>query len=341
MKIAKTVAVYGSNGYTGGLVIAELVRRGHVPVLCGRNRDELQRVNERFGGTHRVEAADVADRKALDAMLEGVDTVLNCAGPLTLTSFALAEAAIRNKVHYLDTNAAEQLAAKRLFDELSASAQDAGVVVVPVMGILGGLGDMLAHIASAGLPSLDAISVAYAIKGWIPTRGSQATATSMQPAVRLRYRNGAFSEIAPKLEIVDFDFGEELGLQKAIEEFPGAEVATIPRHVRSCSIVVKMAAFTMQEFRAADADWAASVGADQRAKNDFTVIVESHARAERTRIKATGTDIYGITAPFMIDAAESISTEKIGVLSPTEAFEPASFLGNFKSHAFKFGAVAV
>src|SRR6266478_8644857 len=96
-------------------------------------------------------------------------------------------AAVRNSVHYMDPNAVEQVAAKRLFDNLDASAEEAGVTIVPVMGILGGLGDILADVAAREQSGIAELTIAYTIDGWIPTRGSQLTSTLQQPAKRLAF----------------------------------------------------------------------------------------------------------------------------------------------------------
>jgi len=131
----------------------------------------------------------------------------------------------------MDPNAVEQVAAKRLFDNLDASAEEAGVTIVPVMGILGGLGDILADVAAREQSGIAELTIAYTIDGWIPTRGSQLTSTLQQPAKRLAFEKGGFVEIEPSQEIEEFDFGPEIGRQKVVGQYPGSEIATLPRHV--------------------------------------------------------------------------------------------------------------
>lgn len=52
-----------------------------------------------------VRTATIGDADSLDAMLEGVQFIVNCAGPFLDTASPLVEAALRARVHYLDLTA--------------------------------------------------------------------------------------------------------------------------------------------------------------------------------------------------------------------------------------------
>src|SRR5258708_20344040 len=114
--MSKKIAVYASYGLTGSLVVKELLTRGYDPILCGRDASALSKMSEAFGGRHRTVVASIDDQSSLDRMLDDVFAVLNCAGPYSSTSLPVATAAVRNSFHYMDPNAVEQMAAKRLFD---------------------------------------------------------------------------------------------------------------------------------------------------------------------------------------------------------------------------------
>ncbi|MEY2169954.1 MULTISPECIES: NAD(P)H-binding protein [unclassified Rhodanobacter] len=73
------IAVYGAYGHTGRFVLAELRRRGFVPVACGRDAAKLAALAAATGVETRV--ADVDDPAALDAAFAGTAAVLLCAGP--------------------------------------------------------------------------------------------------------------------------------------------------------------------------------------------------------------------------------------------------------------------
>ena len=295
----KNVAIYGASGHTGGLVAAELVRRGHMPLLIGRNGSALDSVVERLGGKARATVAEVGNPSALQAALDGVDVLVNCAGPLSETALPLATAAIARGAHYLDTNAVEQLTAKRLFDDLSDAARSARVAVVPGLATFGGLGDLLANSAAHGLKRIDDVTVAYLVKGWIPTRGSQATASKGQGAPKLVFADGRFSTSVDPPSLAAFDFGPPFGVRDVIAQYPGVDVATIPRHVAAARVTVQMTLSTVQEFRTQDPETAAKATPAQRKNTDFLVVAEvAHANGVR-RVLARGMDIYGFTAVML------------------------------------------
>ena len=82
-----TVAVYGASGHTGRFVARELELRGiTVRRIVRRLPDEL--ANE-AGTKWKIASCD--DPDALDEALEGVDAVINCAGPFLDTAPAIIE----------------------------------------------------------------------------------------------------------------------------------------------------------------------------------------------------------------------------------------------------------
>ncbi|MET0414930.1 MAG: NAD(P)H-binding protein, partial [Actinoplanes sp.] len=80
MSADQVVAVFGAYGHTGRFVVAELLARGYVPLLVGRDAATLRGMELEF----RV--ATVDDPESLDAALRGADAVINCAGPFAVTA---------------------------------------------------------------------------------------------------------------------------------------------------------------------------------------------------------------------------------------------------------------
>src|SRR3546814_640512 len=76
--------IYGANGYTGRMMVAEAVKRGLRPVLAGRNGAELNALAAEYGLPTRVFALQAGD--GLKAGLSGIGLVLHCAGPFSATS---------------------------------------------------------------------------------------------------------------------------------------------------------------------------------------------------------------------------------------------------------------
>ena len=122
--------IYGAAGYTGTLIARHARDRGHRPVLAGRSAPAVAVLAEQLGLRHQAAALD--DPAALTAALEGVDLVLNAAGPFLHTAAPLAEACLRAGVHYLDIG--NELQAFRALYDLDQRARQAGVTIMPGAG---------------------------------------------------------------------------------------------------------------------------------------------------------------------------------------------------------------
>ena len=120
------LAVLGATGYTGRLVIEE-ARRADVPLrLVGRSPEALEKL-ARPGEEIRV--ADGRDAGALRKALDGTFAVVSTAGPFLEIGYGPVEAAIDVGAHYLDITG-EQEFVRHVYDELSAPAAEAGVVLL-------------------------------------------------------------------------------------------------------------------------------------------------------------------------------------------------------------------
>ena len=95
-----TILIYGATGYTGRLIAKAASDRGARPILAGRNLDKVKRVAEPLGLSAR--AFDLGDPERIDAAIKDVSVVLCAAGPFSATSRPVANACLRNRVHYLD-----------------------------------------------------------------------------------------------------------------------------------------------------------------------------------------------------------------------------------------------
>ena len=85
--------IYGANGYTGRLIAREAAKHGLPPVLAGRNAEAVGELARQLQLEHRVFSLD--DPTAVDAGLNDVAAVLNCAGPFSRTARPLADACLR------------------------------------------------------------------------------------------------------------------------------------------------------------------------------------------------------------------------------------------------------
>jgi short subunit dehydrogenase-like uncharacterized protein len=99
-------------------------------VLAGRSAPAVAALAEQLGLQHRAAALD--DPAALTAALDGVDLVLNTAGPFLHTAAPLAQACLAAGVHYLDIG--NELQAFRALYDLDQRARQAGVTIIPGVG---------------------------------------------------------------------------------------------------------------------------------------------------------------------------------------------------------------
>lgn len=203
------LVIYGSYGYTGRLVVAEALARGHRPLLAGRDaaRVAAQALEARLA----YAAVDLGDPEALHRLLAPAAVVLHCAGPFIHTSQPMVEACVASRTHYLDITGEiavfEQVAARR------DDARAAGIVLMPGVGFDVVPSDSLAAHLKRALP--DAVALELAIRGG--GRLSRGTATTMAEnigaggAVR---RGGRITRVPAgwKHRMVDFGDGPQLAV---------------------------------------------------------------------------------------------------------------------------------
>jgi short subunit dehydrogenase-like uncharacterized protein len=122
--------LYGASGTTGRLIAEEAVRRGHSPLLAGRDSAKLQQLQRRTG----LETAHLPLEHGaqLRAALSGMHCVLLAAGPYELTGPPMRAACLDARCSYLDINADVEDFCQALACDDAARA--AGIAIVPGAG---------------------------------------------------------------------------------------------------------------------------------------------------------------------------------------------------------------
>src|SRR3984957_3675984 len=120
----RTIAVFGASGHTGRFVVAQLFRRGFAPLAIGRDSAKMTESGFQQSGVP-IRTASIDDPASLDRALAGATAVINCAGPFLDTADAVAAAALRARIHYLDV-AAEQGSTQGTFTRFGEPATEAG-----------------------------------------------------------------------------------------------------------------------------------------------------------------------------------------------------------------------
>jgi short subunit dehydrogenase-like uncharacterized protein len=321
----RRATVFGAYGHTGRFVIAELRRRGWAVVLSGRDPERLSAVAQGHPAAE-IRVAAVEDPASLEAALSGSDVVINCAGPFVDTAVAIVDAAIRSRVHYLDV-AAEQRAVLGVFDRFRGDPRVGDIVIVPAMAFFGGLGDLMATTATGDWNnSADEISVAVALDGWSPTRGTRLTG-QRNPGRRFVFSNGqlALDDPPPRRR---WTFPAPFGEQE-VAALPLSETITISRHITTREIRTLMNVAPLEDLH--DPKTPPPVAADESGRSSQMFLMDVIARrgpCER-RVIARGLDIYAVTAPIVVEAAQRISDGAVkmtGVVTAGETFAARDFL---------------
>jgi len=132
------------------------MRRGVTPVAIARDAAALAEATFPEPDALRRHAT-IDEEASLDRALHGAQAVINCAGPFIDTADAIASAALRARIHYLDV-CAEQGSAEKTLEKFDEPARQAGVAVVPSMAFYGGLPDLMATAALGDWAGVDSIT---------------------------------------------------------------------------------------------------------------------------------------------------------------------------------------
>lgn len=178
-----SILLYGATGFSGRLITELAAKRWASPtayprfelVLAARDRARLCALARRHDLEYRAFALD--ERRDVMRQLDGIDLVLNAAGPFALTAERLAKSAIASRCHYVDING-EVNVYKRL-DDLGRIARERGVSVVCGAGHMSASSDLLIkkaldHLGDRGVKA--PVTVRTAMSSILqPSRGSVYT----------------------------------------------------------------------------------------------------------------------------------------------------------------------
>jgi short subunit dehydrogenase-like uncharacterized protein len=346
------IAVYGASGYTGKLIAEELKRRDADFVIAGRSAQKIQALAAQLGGVP-AKAASLDDPVALRELLEPCAAVIACAGPFTQHGEPVLAAAAETGTHYLDT-AGEQRFMKMVFDRYGATAAGNGAALVTGMGFDYAPGDLIASLIAEGMGPLDEIVIAYAVRGFGPTRGTASSTLEVMRGGDVEWRDGSWQPAPRQADGGRWSFPAPIGEQRTLR-YPAGEQITVPQHVETDRVrtllhgmmvsprLMPVVTLTMPLVglamrtpikRAANAligRMPEGPSESDRGASRFTIVAEARAGSRRRRGTVSGTDVYGLTARTTVEGAllaADPSFDRSGALAPAQAFDPASFLGS-------------
>jgi hypothetical protein len=270
--------------------------------------------------------ATIEDTNSLDRALEGALAVINCAGPYLETASAVIEAAIRQRIHYLDLTA-EQASAAATFNDYDLASKAAGVVVAPAMAFYGGLPDLLSTTAMGDWSAADDVHIAIALDSWHPTLGTRLTG-ERNTIARVVWSEGRFQRLEDPAPQQTWSFVQPFGFQDVVE-VPLSEIITISRHLSTPEIHTYLNITALTDLNDPHTPAPIAVDATGRSSQIFCVDVVARKGSEVRHVGASGRDIYAVSAHIITEAAVRIINGRaklLGVAAASELFDAEEFL---------------
>lgn len=325
------IAVFGAAGHTGRFIVAEIERRGMGVIRIGRDARKLAAGDAPYREPARLAQVDSA--ASLDAALWGADAVINCAGPFIDTAIPVIDAAIRAGIPYLDV-AAEQAIVQSIFRTRGEPAERANVPILPAAAFYGGLADLLATAAADDFKQVDEIAIAVGLDSWHPTAGTLITGRR-NTVPRVVQRQGRLESMPTPPPTGRWDYPEPIG-SREVMMLPFSEMITIGSHLKADAIESWINVEAVRDIR--DPDTPAPRPTDDlgRSSQRFVVDVVVGSGDRRRRATATGRDIYHVSAPIVVEAAQRLldgnANGLAGVHALGDSFDARAFLSALEPH---------
>jgi hypothetical protein len=344
------ITLFGATGYTGQRIAHTLDREGLPYRIAGRSAEKLAALAAELPAHPATIVADAARPSTLPALFAGSQMLINCAGPFTdLGEKVVAQAAMTG-THYLDTtNELSFVFRARTYHEMATRT---GAVLVPACGFEVAFSDCLAALLGnamidpANPDPLDSVEIFYDLRFMGSSAGTRRSAIRSLATSWIAYRNGEWKGQIPGGKVRKFNLpgGSIYGLL-----FPSSESVTVPAHIPVRRVdawmstspsawfwapigVPLLARLSRSILRGLILKIAAlgSLEPGDEVQSPFTIYVQASRGAQVRWMQLTGVDPYGLTARIAGYAARELTHgdyAKSGNLPPSQAFDPAAFLG--------------
>jgi short subunit dehydrogenase-like uncharacterized protein len=288
------------------------MRRGVPHRLGGRNPERLAALPS---GAERF-VLDVGEANRLDAFLDGATALISCVGPFVRLGMPAVEAAARNGVPYVDSTGEQGFMA-----DVYERFGDAPVPIVPGCGFDFIPGDLTAAVAFAGLggPATE-VAVHTQTGAMLPSRGTARTAVEMADAMATEARTRRVPFPDGVRTAIEFPFGDvplarHIGGARAVTTMVlPSVVAPVARRLPSFLSRLGPVVERLPE----------GPPASVRHRAKFRILAEAIGPAGRSAVLCEGRDVYGLTARFLVEAAQRVTGA--GAMAPAQALDSESFL---------------
>lgn len=190
------ILVLGATGYTGGLAVDAMIRRGLRPVLVGRRASSLKPVAEKYGDLE-TRIADATDPTSIEELLRPGDVLVTTVGPFERIGFAAAAAAAAKGAHYVDSTG-EVGFVRNLHRRLHDRASETGSTMLPAFGYDYVPGMLAGSLALRDSPHSERLEIGYFATGSVRHGLSHGTRTTMAEGLikpTIAYRDGRLVDV--------------------------------------------------------------------------------------------------------------------------------------------------
>ncbi|WP_026083213.1 saccharopine dehydrogenase family protein [Pseudomonas tolaasii] len=194
----KTLMIYGATGYTGRMAAEQAKKLNLNLVIAGRNEPRLAALAAHLDVPYRVFSAQ-------KSQLDGIDVLLNFAGPFAHTAEPLMHACIASGTDYLDITA--EINVYRLAEQLGSEAD---VMLLPGVGWDVVPTDCLAMHVASRVQQPHALKIALQVPGTM-SRGSAMSVGEIIGAGVMARVDGELVA-TPDAPLQHLDFGDGLAL---------------------------------------------------------------------------------------------------------------------------------
>ncbi|CCQ34015.1 saccharopine dehydrogenase NAD+ L-lysine forming protein [Halorhabdus tiamatea SARL4B] len=327
------VLIYGAYGYSGELVAREAADRDLDVVLAGRNGTKTRGLAIQLGVDARVFPVEEAERH-----LDGVDVVLNCAGPFVETAEAMAEACLATGTHYLDITG--EIAVFESLVERDREAEDADVCLLPGVGFDVVPTDCLAAHLHDRLPTGTHLRLGIDTPGSV-SGGTLATALEQAGAGGMGRRDGRLRPEAPgaKTRTIDFGSGPEHAVSAPMGDVSTAYYTT---GIENVEVYLSAPEYTEHLLRASG--YVTPLLAVPGVKNGLQALVRalvsgpSADARERERVRLWGEATDGeTTVTSRLETPETYALTVDAATTALERIEAGADITGYQTPATAFG----